>query len=122
VARSTLDLLRIADQIGREDAGFKSLWRSLGRHHDLGRPSDAHRIVRIAEFERDLILQRTNEGRMRAMAERTRFGRRPKLTKHQAREALKRVAAGEPLREIARSCNVDHSTIYRLKARYVAEV
>ena len=45
VARSTLDLLRIVDQIGREDAGFKSLWRSLGRHHDLGRPSDAHRIV-----------------------------------------------------------------------------
>jgi hypothetical protein len=32
-----------------------------------------------------------------------RFGRKPKLTKHQARKALKRVAAGEPLREIALS-------------------
>jgi hypothetical protein len=38
---------------------------------------------------------------------RSRHGRRhkiwpePKLTKHQAREAVKRVAAGEPLREIA---------------------
>jgi DNA invertase Pin-like site-specific DNA recombinase len=42
----------------------------------------------IAEFGRDLILQRTNEGRARAMPEGTRFGRRPKLTKHQAREAL----------------------------------
>jgi hypothetical protein len=31
-----------------------------------------------------------------------------------AREALKRVAAGEPLREIALSYNVDHSTISRL--------
>jgi DNA invertase Pin-like site-specific DNA recombinase len=58
---------------------------------------------------------------MRAMAEKTRFGRRPKLTKHQAREALKRVAAGETLREIALSYNVDHSTIHRLKARYAAE-
>ena len=38
-----------------------------------------------AEFERDLILQRTNEGRARAMAEGTRFGRNPKLTKHQGR-------------------------------------
>jgi len=37
--------------------------------------------------------------------------------KHQAREALKRVAAGEPLREVALSYNVDHSTICRLKAR-----
>jgi DNA invertase Pin-like site-specific DNA recombinase len=33
----------------------------------------------IAGFERDLILQRTNEGRARAMAESTRFGREPKL-------------------------------------------
>ena len=37
------------------------------------------------------------------MAEGIRFGRKPKLTEHQAREALKRVAASEPLREIALS-------------------
>ena len=87
LARSTRDLLRIVDQIGREGAGFKS----------LGEPwadttTSAGRLMLIvlsgiAEFERDLILQRTNEGRMRAMAEGTRFGCKPKLTKHQAREA-----------------------------------
>jgi hypothetical protein len=61
-------------------------------------------VLGIAEFERDLlILQGTNEGRVGAMAEGIRFGRRPKLTKHRAREALKRVAAGETLREIALS-------------------
>lgn len=76
----------------------------------------------VAEFECDLILQRTNEGRARALTAGTRFGHRPKLTKHQAREALKRVAAGEPLREIALSYAVDHSTISRLKARHAAEV
>jgi DNA invertase Pin-like site-specific DNA recombinase len=36
-----------------------------------------------------------------------------------AREALRRVAEGEPLREIALSYAVDHSTISRLKARHV---
>ena len=56
------------------------------------------------------------------MAEGTRFGPRPKLTKHEAREALKRVAAGETLREVALSYAVDHSTICRLEARYAAEV
>jgi DNA invertase Pin-like site-specific DNA recombinase len=71
----------------------------------------------VAEFERSLILHRTQEGRARALADGVRFGRRPKLTKHQAREALKRVAEGEPLREIALSYDVDHSTISRLKAR-----
>jgi DNA invertase Pin-like site-specific DNA recombinase len=57
----------------------------------------------VAEFERKLPLQRTNEGRARAMAEGKRFGRKRSLTKYQARETLKRVAAGEPLREIALS-------------------
>ena len=56
--------------------------------------------LHTAELERDLILQRKNERRARALAEGTRFGRKPKLTKHQAREALKRVAARETLREI----------------------
>jgi DNA invertase Pin-like site-specific DNA recombinase len=50
------------------------------------------------------------------------FGRPRKLTPQQAREASTRVAAGEPLREIASSYNVDHPTISRLKAPHAAEV
>jgi IS30 family transposase len=44
------------------------------------------------------------------------LGRKPKLTLHQRREALERRARGEALTEIARSYNVSHSTISRLKA------
>jgi DNA invertase Pin-like site-specific DNA recombinase len=80
-----------------------------------------HILAAVAEFERDLILQRTNEGRARAMAEGVRFGRAPKPTKHQAREALKRVAADETLREIAENYENDqgHRRIYRgAVARY----
>jgi DNA invertase Pin-like site-specific DNA recombinase len=66
-----------------------------------------------------LLIEAHYEGRARAMAEGTRFGRKPKLTKHQAREALKRVAGGEPLREIGLTYSVDHSTI---KTRHAAEV
>jgi hypothetical protein len=39
----------------------------------------------------------------------------------QAREALKRVATDQSLREVALSYNVDLSTICRLKTRYAAE-
>jgi IS30 family transposase len=42
------------------------------------------------------------------------MGRRPKLTAHQRKEALKRRDQGEPMREIARSYNVSHSTISRI--------
>jgi DNA invertase Pin-like site-specific DNA recombinase len=42
------------------------------------------------------------------------LGRKPKLTAHQQKEALRRRDAGEPTREIARMFNVSHSTISRL--------
>jgi DNA invertase Pin-like site-specific DNA recombinase len=61
-----------------------------------------------------LIRARTGEGRERAKARDVKMGRRPKLTDHQKREALKRRNVGEPMREIARTYNVSHSTISRL--------
>jgi DNA invertase Pin-like site-specific DNA recombinase len=45
-----------------------------------------------------------------------RFGRKPKLTDHQQREARKRLEAGETQRSIARSYNVSQATISRLAA------
>jgi DNA invertase Pin-like site-specific DNA recombinase len=108
LARSTLDLLRIIDLIGKEGAGFKSLadpWADTTTAADRLMVTV---LAGIAEFERSLILQRTAEGRAHAMAEGKRFGRKPKMTNHQARKALRRVAAGEPMREIAASYAVGH--------------
>jgi IS30 family transposase len=42
------------------------------------------------------------------------FGRKPKLTPHQRREAMARREAGETLVDIARTFGVHHSTISRL--------
>ena len=69
----------------------------------------------LAEFERHLILSRTNEGRVRAKAKGIKFGRKPKLTKHQREEALVRKRNGETLTAMARSYNVSHTTICRLQ-------
>lgn len=68
----------------------------------------------LAEFERELIKARTEEGRKRAQARGFRFGRKLKLTQHQIAGALKRREAGEALVEIGRSYKVSHSTISRL--------
>jgi hypothetical protein len=53
--------------------------------------------------------------RARALADGAQFGRKPKLTAHQRREALKRLDAGETTREIALSFNVADTTIARLR-------
>jgi len=71
-------------------------------------------LAGLAEFERELIRARTSEGRARARANRVKMGRKPKLTEHQRREALRRRDHGdETLADIARSYNVSHSTISR---------
>jgi DNA invertase Pin-like site-specific DNA recombinase len=42
------------------------------------------------------------------------MGRKPKLTPHQEKEAIKRRDNGEATRKIARRYNVSHSTLSRL--------
>jgi DNA invertase Pin-like site-specific DNA recombinase len=65
----------------------------------------------LAEFERELIRSRTDEGRKRAKVRGAKFGRKLKLTPYQRREALARRAQGEPLVEIAWTFGVSHLTI-----------
>ncbi|MBV8524241.1 MAG: recombinase family protein [Acetobacteraceae bacterium] len=114
LARSTRDLLNALAAITERKAGFRSLadtWADTTTAH--GRLMLTV-LGGLAEFERDLIRTRTAEGRERAKARGVRLGRKPKLTPHQQREAIKRRDAGETLADIARSYNVSHSTISRL--------
>ena len=114
LARSTRDLLNTLAQIADKGAGFRSLadaWADTTTAH--GRLMLTI-LGGLAEFERDLIRARTTEGRARAVARGVKLGRKPKLTPHQQKEAMRRRNAGEPTREIARMFNVSHSTISRL--------
>jgi DNA invertase Pin-like site-specific DNA recombinase len=68
----------------------------------------------LAEFERELIRARTGEGRKRAMAKGVKFGRPPKLSPHQRKEAIERLRNGETQADIVRTYGVDATTIGRL--------
>jgi DNA invertase Pin-like site-specific DNA recombinase len=72
-------------------------------------------LVAIAEYERALISERTSAGRLRARERGVRFGRPPKMTPHQRTEALTRLHSGDRREDIARTYNVDPTTIGRLK-------
>jgi len=115
LARSTRDLLNTLATVADCKAGFRSLgdtWADTTTAH--GRLMLTV-LGGLAEFERELIRARTGEGRRRAVARGVKMGRKPKLTLHQAKEAIRRRDRGEEtLREIARSYNVSHSTISRL--------
>jgi DNA invertase Pin-like site-specific DNA recombinase len=114
LARSTRDLLNTLAAIADAGASFRSLgdpWCDTTSAHGKLMVTV---LGGLAEFERHLILARTTEGRKRAQARGVRFGRKPKLTVHQQREAIARREAGEALIDIARSYAVSHSTISRL--------
>jgi DNA invertase Pin-like site-specific DNA recombinase len=116
LARSTRDLLNTLAAIAAQGAGFRSLrdtWADTTTPH--GRLMLTV-LGGLAEFERELIRVRTSEGRSRAKARGVKLGRTPKLTPHQRREAIRRRANGETVRDIGRSYNVSHSTISRLSS------
>ena len=116
LARSTRDLLNVIAAVSERDAGFKSLkdtWADTTSAH--GRLMLTI-LGGLAEFERELIRSRTGEGRKRAKDRGVRFGRPRKMTPHQRQEALQRLHAGETMADVARTYNVDATTIGRLAA------
>jgi DNA invertase Pin-like site-specific DNA recombinase len=114
LARSSRDLLNTLADVAKVGAGFKSLrdaWADTTTAH--GRLMITV-LAGLAEFERELILARTSEGRARAVARGVKLGRGYALNPEQRRQALARLDAGEASREIARTFNVAHTTIGRL--------
>lgn len=73
-------------------------------------------IASVAEFERDLLIERTQAGLARAKAEGKTLGRPSALTDAQQKEALRRLDAGESVSSLARSYSTSRTTIQRLRA------
>jgi len=117
LARSTRDLLNTLETINEAGGKFQSLsepWANTTTH--------AGKMIMtvfagIAEFERDLIRERTSAGRDAARQRGVRFGRPRKLNPDQAELASKLLAEGKAARDIARTFNVHEATIYRLAER-----
>jgi DNA invertase Pin-like site-specific DNA recombinase len=115
LGRSTRELLQLIDEIGKAGAVFRSLGDPLWNTASPQGRLLSTLLAAIAEFERELIRERTGDGRKRAMANGIKFGRKPKLNAYQRKEAIERRAAGETLAAIARTFAVDISTISRLQ-------
>jgi DNA invertase Pin-like site-specific DNA recombinase len=113
LARSTRDLLEIAEQLRDAGAGLRSLGEPWA---DTASP--AGRMVLtvfagIAEFERALIHERTGNGRAAAMRRGVRFGRPAKLAAEQIALARRLLEEGTSAGEVARMFKVHRATLYR---------
>ena len=114
LARSTSDLLRIAERLTEKNAGLQSLDEPWA---DTTSPSG--RMVMtifagIAEFERTLILSRTTDGRTAAKTRGVAFGRPKKLSSDQRELARELIRDGKSISAVAKTFNVHPATIYRV--------
>lgn len=72
-------------------------------------------IAAVAEFERDLLIERTQAGLARVRAQGKLLGRPQSLSRSEAMEVRKRLAAGETVASVARSSQTSRQTIMRIR-------
>lgn len=113
LARSTRDLLEIAEQLNDLGAGLRSIAEPWADTTSLAGRMVLTVFAGIAEFERALIQQRTSAGRTAAMAKGVRFGRPLKLSPDQIAAGRKLVEDGTSVRKAAGVLRCHHATLYR---------
>ena len=72
-------------------------------------------IATVAEFERDLLVERTQAGLARAKSEGKALGRPRALTDTQEAEALQRLSGGEAVAAVARALKTSRATVMRIR-------
>ncbi len=113
LSRSLKDLLFIMEQIETKEAGFKSLTESIDTTTSAGKMMV--QIVGVfAEFERNMLKERTKKGLEYAKKQGRVGGRKPKLKPIQRSELIKLHIGGKSAKELSELFNVHQATIYRI--------
>ena len=113
LARSMFDLQDITKTLERKGVDFIVLDQNIDTTTPTGRLT-FHLLGAVAEFERDLISERRNEGIEKAKAKGVKFGRREKLTDAQVEELRAAHRAGDTRQELMKRFDISKSTFYRL--------
>ena len=116
LGRNAMDIRKTVEQFA--DSGIRVHCLALGGV-DLTSPAGKMTmqvISAVAEFERDLLLERTHSGIERAKNAGKRFGRPPALTDDQKKEVIKRINYGESISSIAKEFGTTRQTIMRVRS------
>jgi DNA invertase Pin-like site-specific DNA recombinase len=115
--RRMLDQIRPGETMREAGAKFQSLSEPWANTTTYAGKMIMTVFAGIAEFERDLIRERTGAGQEAAKQRGVRSGRPRKLNPDRTQVASHRLLSeGRAVRNIARIFNVHEATIYRLAA------
>ena len=112
LGRSLPDLVRIVNELERRGVSFESLTERIDTTNATGKLT-FHLFAALAEFERNLIRERTRAGLASARARGRQGGRRPKLDAKALREVQALLQSGAKAQDVARRYGVARSTLYQ---------
>jgi DNA invertase Pin-like site-specific DNA recombinase len=111
--RSLQHLIELANELRKRGIGLRVLDQGIDTTTAAGRLF-YNMIASFAEFERDIIVERTHEGLRTAKANGKVGGRKPKLSAKQQAEVRRMHEAGRTVVDIAEMFSVSRPAIYRI--------
>ena len=115
IGRDSIDVQQTVERFQHE--GIRLVVLQLG-NLDLTSSAGAlmvKMLAAVADFERDLIIERTQAGQARARAAGTHMGRPPKTTPNQQRAIRAALTAGATVSSMAASYQVSRATIIAIR-------
>jgi len=116
LGRNAIDVSNTVDRLGKMGVrvhclalGGPDLTSSAGR-------MTMHVINAVAQFERDLLIERTLTGQARARAEGKAFGRPATFDETERAAVLQQLAVGDSVSAVARAFNTSRQTVLRVRA------
>ena len=113
LARSTLHLHKIVNDLNDRGVGFKVLDQSIDTTTKEGRLLFSI-LASLAEFETELRAERTNEGRIAAMERGVKFGAKTKLTENEILEMKQKRSQGVLIKDLMSEYKLSKASVYRL--------
>ena len=118
LSRSLKDLLYLLEQLNGKGAGFMSITEHIDTTTPAGRMM-LQMVGAFAEFEREMIRERTKAGLAVAREQGRIGGRKPKLTAQQQAELIRGVQEERySMAEAARLFQIHPATVTRLMAQH----
>ena len=120
LGRSLKNILTLLEDFKNRGIQFTSLQDNISTEGAIGQLMN-NILGAFAQFERDLIYERTQEGRRIAKEKGVKFGRKTLINKNniaKQKSCIQLYESGTPVREIQKILNIGSSgTVYRLLRR-----
>jgi DNA invertase Pin-like site-specific DNA recombinase len=112
LARSTLHLCQIADQLRQKKVHLQVLDQNINTGDATGRLL-FNMLGAIGQFETEIRAERQMDGIQKAKEKGVKFGRKKKLTKKQRDELRKRRKKGDLIKDLMKDYGLSKASVYR---------